>query len=102
MPSLNQGQNPWDVISPRARWQLVDVLHESEHWSMALGRWKNDEWRPVLAQRWNGEAGGMGTPSGHGHPTWFVLPDDTYELYLTSDYVPLAKREFARNFLGIS
>jgi hypothetical protein len=103
MVKANRGVNPRDVQAPRASWQLIDVLHESEQWSLALGRWRSgDEVRPVLAQRWNGEEGGKGNPTAHGHATWFVLPDDTYSLYLDSEFIPEVKRPFVREILGIT
>ena len=103
MAGTNRGFNPRDALSPRASWQLIDVLHEDEHWSMALGRWKDgDEWRPVLAQRWNGGEGEKGNPISHGYATWFVLPDDTYELYIQSDFIPEGRRLFVKDILGLS
>ena len=98
----NTGVNPRDVMSPRSSWHLIDVLYEAEHWSLAVGRWQEDgEWRPVLAQRWNGRAGGKGNPVSRGFPTWFVLPDETYELYLGSRYVPRDRQAFVRGILGL-
>lgn len=103
MSGANRGMNPRDALSPRANWQLIDVLYESEHWSMALGRWGSDDgWRPVLAQRWNGGEGEKGNPTAHGYPTWFVVPDDTYQLYIDSDFIPEGKRAFVKDILGLS
>jgi hypothetical protein len=96
--------NPRDVLSPRSHWQLIDVLYEGDGWSMALGRWgKPSESRPVLAQRWDGwdDEEGKGNPISHGYPTWFVLPDDTYSLYLDSKFIPETKRAFVRDILGL-
>ena len=102
MGDSNRGFDPRDALSPRANWQLIDVLHENEHWSMALGRWKSDEcWRPVLAQRWNGGAGEKGNPVSHGFATWFVLPDETYDLYIQSDFISEGRRQFVKDILGI-
>lgn len=101
MTGINKGFNPMEVISPRARWQLIDVLHEDEWWSMALGRWYEGEWRPVLVQRWNGGEGSNGNPTSRGFPTWFVLPDDTYSLYLNSKFIPDEKRTFVKAILGL-
>ena len=98
----NTGMNPRDVVSPQSSWQLIDVLYETADWSMAIGRWKSDDdgkWRPVLAQRWNGSEGSKGNPISRGYPTWFVLPDDTYPLYLDSEFIPEAKRAFVREIL---
>lgn len=102
MATKNSGVNPRDVNSPQAQWRLIDVLYESEQWSMALGRWREpDGERPVLAQRWNGENGGKGNPTSRGFPTWFVLPDDTYELYINSKFIPDVKRPFVKDTLGL-
>jgi hypothetical protein len=102
MAGGNRGFNPKDALSPQANWRLIDILHESEWWSMALGRWKSDdEWRPVLAQRWNGGHGEKGNPTAHGYPTWFILPDDTYSLYLESEFIPNNKRDFVKDVLGL-
>ena len=98
MTGTNKGFNPRDAVSPRANWQLIDVLYEAEHWSMALGRWDK---RPVLAQRWNGDEGEKGNPVSHGFPTWFVMPDDTYSLFLQSDFIPEGKRAFVKDILGL-
>jgi hypothetical protein len=97
----NRGFNPRHALSPRSKWQLVDVLHEDEYWSMALGHWKEDNWRPVLAQRWNGVEGQKGNPVSHGYATWFILPDDTYKLYIDSKFIPESKRAFVKETLGV-
>lgn len=102
MRSSNLGINPRDAISPRSQWRLIDVLHESATWSMALGRWRDGKSeRPVLAQRWNGGEGEKGSPVSHGFPTWFILPDDTYRLYLESSFIPDGKRAFVKEILGL-
>ena len=102
MSGKNQGFNPKDALSPRANWQLIDVLNEGEQWSMAIGRWcDGNEWRHVLAQRWNGSEGEKGNPVSHGFPTWFVLPDETYDLYIGSAFIPEGKRPFVKDKLGI-
>jgi len=98
----NQGYNPRHALSPRANWQLIDVLCEEEEWSMALGRWgEGNHTRPVLAQRWNGVVGQKGNPVSHGYATWFVLPDDTYSLYIESSFIPESKRQFVKDTLGL-
>ncbi len=98
MIGANKGFNPRDAVSPKADWQLIDVLHEGEHWSMAVGRWDK---RPALAQRWNGKEGAKGNPVSHGFPTWFVMPDDTYGLFLESEFIPELKRAFVKDILGL-
>lgn len=99
----NTGMNPRLVVAPQNSWHPMDVLWEDDYWSMALGRWRSEDgnWRPVLAQRWNGEGGAKGNPVSRGYPTWFILPDETYELYADSEFIPAEKRQFVRNFLGL-
>lgn len=97
----NRGFNPRHALSPRANWQLVDILYEDEHWSMALGRWKEDDWRPVLAQRWNGVEGQKGNPVSHGYATWFILPDCTYKIYINSIFIPEERQASVEKFLGL-
>lgn len=102
MTAINQGYNPRDALSPRDKWQLIDILYEDEYWSMAIGRWREDnKSRPVLAQRWNGSKGEKGNPVSHGFATWFVLPDATYDLYLQSGFIPEIKRAFVKDILGL-
>src|SRR4051812_22874314 len=101
MAGVNRGFNPRDALFPRANWQLIDVLYEGRWWSMALGRWKEgNEWRPVLAQRWNGDEGEKGNPVSQGFPTWFVMPNSTYTLFVESEFIPDDKRTFVKDVLG--
>ncbi|MFT8464808.1 hypothetical protein [Acetobacter syzygii] len=96
------GTDPWTVLSPRANWKLTAVLYVSKWWSMAYGTWTDENGsRAVLAQRWNGEEGEKGNPISSGHATWFVLPDETYPLYIESRFIPDAERETVRQALGL-
>jgi hypothetical protein len=102
MSGSNKGFNPRDALSPRGMWQLIDVLYEDEDWSMALGRWRGEKgMEPVLAQRWNGAEGEKGNPVSHGYATWFVVPHETYKLFLDSEFIPEVKRAFVKDILGI-
>ena len=102
MSGINRGVNPRDVLYPETNWRLMDILYEGRWWSLALGRWKQDgEWRPVLAQRWNGDKGELGNPISIGFPTWFIVPDSTYKLFVDSEFVPAEKRQFLVNVLGL-
>ena len=99
---------PQDVVAPRLRWQMIDVIWDGKErgtrWSMAVGRWKNDEddhWRPVLAQRWDGPPDGIGMPVSTGHPVWFVVPGETYQVLVDSEFVPPEKRSFVKTILGL-
>jgi hypothetical protein len=66
---------PHDVVSPRASWGLIAVLHDPGpgDCALALGRWAGD---PVLVLRWNGTATSpVGQPQSRGLPIWFVVAD---------------------------
>ena len=69
---------PEDVHSPKNRWRLRKVVHDSGEggWSAAEGQWDNSGlWSDVLAVRWNGGAGAeIGNPQSRGLATWFILP----------------------------
>lgn len=94
------GLHPREVVSPRDKWKLIYILHVTKWWSMAFGQWTDDEQtRYVLAQRWNGEDGEKGNPISRGYATWFVLPDETYPLYIESRFIPDDKREKIRTLL---
>ena len=96
------GTDPWTVHSPKAHWKLTAVLYVSKWWSMAYGIWTDENGsRPVLAQRWNGEKGEKGNPTSTGYATWFVLPAETYPLYIESRFIPDAEREKVRHVLGL-
>ncbi|WP_296704416.1 hypothetical protein [Thiocapsa sp. UBA6158] len=97
----NEGLDPREVISPRDRWVLLEVLYEGENFSMAIGRWKNPtHWQPCLALRWNGKKGEKGNPVSHGYPTWFNVPDELAEVLLQTELVTREKREFAARILA--
>lgn len=94
------GLHPREAVSPRDKWKLIYLLHVSKWWSMAFGQWTDAEGtRYVLAQRWNGEGGEKGNPISRGYATWFVLPDETYPLYIESRFIPDDKREKIRTLL---
>ena len=70
---------PEDVISPKSRWRIVDVLlsRGKGGWSLALGIWDD---RPRLAIRWNGdEDTPIGTPQSRGLPVWTMLPEELHD-----------------------
>ncbi|WP_200410719.1 hypothetical protein [Komagataeibacter oboediens] len=93
MSGINKGYDPNKVVSPKENWELVEVLYESQWWSMARGYWTDENGkRPVLAQRWNGDEGDKGNPISRGYPTWFILPSETYGLYFGSKFIPEDKR----------
>lgn len=71
---------PEDVHSPKNRWRLRKVVHDSGEggWSAAEGQWDNGGlWSDVLAIRWNGAEGAeIGNPQSRGLATWFIVPGD--------------------------
>ena len=71
--------NPVEVVSPRDRWELKEVLYtgndvrSGSSWSVARGIYEGND---AIAIRWDGE-----TPSDPGFPTsrkgssvWYMLP----------------------------
>jgi len=67
--------NPGTVTSPVRRLSHLRVIHQTQDWSLAIGVW--DRVYRSLLVRWNGDIDHpMGNPVSHGHPTWFVLPED--------------------------
>jgi hypothetical protein len=100
---MEEAMKPQNVLSPRANWQLTDVLYENADWALALGKWRDEEgnWRPVLAQRWNGHGDEKGMPTSRGISIWFVIPDETYFLYADSRFITSEKRPFVKAVLGL-
>src|SRR5688572_8599941 len=96
-------QNPRHVDSPRARWRLIDILHNGGDGgaALAIGKWDG---ATALAVRWNGSSGdnGIGSPQSRGIATWFILPDWMSESTLSSEVVPRSKVRLAKALLGIN
>jgi hypothetical protein len=73
-------QNPREVISPKNRWRLHEVIYDGgeDSWAVAEGQWENKGvWGNVLAIRWNGDVGHpKGNPQSRGLPTWFIVPGE--------------------------
>jgi hypothetical protein len=90
---------PEDVHSPQRRWKLIDVLFpgESGTWAVAIGSWDKNR---CLAVRWNGDdENPLGSPNGHGNPTWFVADKEFWEPILSK--VPAEKQALARSLLDM-
>ena len=87
---------PNNVRSPKEHWQLIDVLFDGgpDGFSLALGEWDHER---VLAIRWNGAEGELGSPQSRGLPIWFILPDVLRAAVLT--LVPPEKRALAEALL---
>jgi hypothetical protein len=99
-------QDPNNVDSPRGRWRLIEVLWDGGHGadSLAIGMWDN---APALAMRWNGSdtEAGVGHPQSRGLPTWFMLPDWSFDGVMNAadgdDSIDRGKIARARAILGI-
>lgn len=64
---------PSEVISPKAKWRLVDVILDkgAGEPAYAIGMWDR---RRRIGFRWNGEEGSpLGNPQSRGLPTWVML-----------------------------
>jgi hypothetical protein len=62
-----------DVHSPKAQWQLVDVIIDGGPGgaSYAMGNWENER---RVGFRWNGtDENPIGNPQSRGLPTWTML-----------------------------
>jgi hypothetical protein len=93
--------NPRTVTSPLKRLEKgsLHVIHEATDpigidWALAIGIFDD---RPALLVRWSGDSP-MGNPVAHGHPTWFVLPNDLHGPILA--VVPEPKSSAARDWLN--
>jgi hypothetical protein len=67
--------HPEEVLSPKNRVRVVEVIHDPGENRMSVARilWDGEE---VIATRWNGSAGQpLGNPVSRGHATWFVVDD---------------------------
>lgn len=92
---------PASVVSPKASWRLIDVLHrgKAEDDAVALGMWNGS---PVLAMRWNGSKDApLGNPQSRGLPTWFILPEWSYVPLLKSGKIKDDKARMACAVLGV-
>jgi hypothetical protein len=84
-------RNPQQVTSPRDFVEAVEVIHDGGEDGISVAR-LNWEGSSVIGIRWNvarrewddeakqrEERECVGMPSSHGHPVWFVLPEDLIE-----------------------
>jgi hypothetical protein len=94
---------PGDVLSPKARLQLVKVLVDRgpDDAAYALANW--DGPNPCIVFRWNGnDEQPIGNPQSRGLPTWVVLDrqlDASVIDLLIAGHPDL--QAFARTFLGL-
>jgi hypothetical protein len=91
---------PSDVISPKNRWHLFDVVLDrgEGQCAYALGTWEGAR---RIGFRWNGNAedGPLGNPQSRGLPTWAILDPALHEAVLA--LLNPEKRVLARRFLGL-
>ena len=69
---------PENVVSPKARWKLIEVLQDNGAGksAYAIGEWYGNR---CIGFRWNGtDNNKIGTPSSRGNATWIVLDSDLY------------------------
>lgn len=91
---------PADVISPKARWSLIDVLLDrgEGECAYALGIWDGQR---RIGFRWNGTSENeLGNPQSRGLPTWTMLDEELHREIL--EQLPIEKRGIARSFLDIN
>ena len=65
--------SPEDVISPKAKWELVDVVLDKGEGNpaYAIGMWER---RRRVGFRWNGDDDSpLGNPQSRGLATWVIL-----------------------------
>lgn len=89
---------PIEVISPKSRWSLIDVVDDQGpgEISVAVGRWDN---RPRLGVRWNGRSENpIGNPQSRGLPTWFLMPEGNLCEAVIKELRP-EKQALVRNFI---
>lgn len=91
---------PQYVVSPRAHWQLTDVILDrgEGQGAYALGKWDG---KKRIGFRWNGsaEAGEIGNPQSRGLPIWTML-DPALHLAVVELLAP-EMQVLTRRFLGL-
>jgi hypothetical protein len=88
---------PQDVKSPKEHWTLIDVVVETDDWSLAVGEWDGQR---CLAVRWNGnDQRPNGNPISRGKPTWFILPDEFVDPLLAAGLISPDKIRLACAYL---
>lgn len=90
---------PDQVVSPKARWKLIAVLHDggAGEIAYALGEWDGE---PRIAVRWNGDdEHRIGNPQSRGLATWTMLDRDLYLPVIQN--LPEDEQMLARKLLKI-
>jgi len=99
--------DPKTVISPRAKWKLIEVLRNGardgkgdDDAAIAIGEWDG---KRVFAVRWNGtseDKAGVGSPQSRGLPTWFIVPSWMNSAIIDSNIIPDGKRALVTALLN--
>ena len=99
--------DPKTVHSPKANWNLIEVIRDEgpDDAALAIGKWTENDGtvKRVLASRWNGRAkdeSGVGNPQSRGVPTWFILPTWMNDAILQGNVIPPEKRALVAALLG--
>jgi hypothetical protein len=92
--------HPADVISPKTRWHLFDVILDrgEGECAYALGTWDGDR---RIGFRWNGNTvdGPLGNPQSRGLPTWTILDPALHDAVLA--LLAPEKQILTKRFLGL-
>lgn len=84
------------VCSPREFVQgPYTVVYKTEYWAIVTLEYDGE---PTLGIRWFVDS--VGTPSSHGHPTWFIIPDELQGALLYSLPLKVDIRNNILKFLG--
>lgn len=73
---------PYTVVYKTEYWAIVTLIYDTE---------------PALGIRWFVD--GVGTPSSHGYPTWFIIPDELRGALLYSLPLKVDVRNKIQKFL---
>ncbi len=90
---------PDGVHSPKAHWQLADVLLDRGrgNCAYAIGEWDGER---RIGFRWNGtDDSPIGNPQSRGLPTWTMLDPEMHDAVIA--ILPPEKQVQARRYLGI-
>ena len=63
--------NPSEVVYSGI--ENLRILKNTEQYAIAIFNYNG---KLSYGLRWHGGDGDIGTPSAHGKPTWFILPND--------------------------
>lgn len=73
-------ENPYNVVYSGI--SNLQVLKNTDEYAIAVFNYFG---KRKYGLRWHGENGSIGTPSSHGKPTWFILPNELIEQKIVID-----------------